>query len=350
MLLCLVTAPTAGAAAPPPDPGPASEPVAIGPAPADSTGPLTWGVTPTRGADAANRTAFTYTLESGRGRADAVRITNFSTTALALQVYAQDGVTTHDGGFDLLSGDQAATDLGTWVRIRARSVTVPARSRIDVPFLIEVPAGARPGDHTGGIVAAIVGERQSSDGQLVQVEQRVGARIYLRVPGEISAGLAVEQLRVRYETPLNPLTPGLTTLTYAVRNAGNVRLGAAPTVEVRSLAGLQSRAASGPVVHQILPGQVVTVVQSIPGMWPLVRLRAQAQAQPLPPPEASDIRAAPAKPVGYEFWAVPWPALALLAALVAVLLRRRWWSRITRGTPPPADSPKELASVNFRYL
>ncbi|MGH3786682.1 MAG: WxL protein peptidoglycan domain-containing protein, partial [Pseudonocardiaceae bacterium] len=215
----LAATPSAVAAAPAPDPpapGPASEPIAIGTGPAGSTaaGQLTWGVSPAHAESTPARTAFTYAVEPGWRIPDAVRITNFANTALGLQVYAQDGLTTRDGGFDLLSGDQAASDLGTWVRIGARSVTVPARSRIDVPFVIEVPADARPGDHAGGIVAAIVDQRRSINDQVVRFEQRVGARLYLRVPGEITAGLAVEDLRVTYETSMNPLNPGLARLTY----------------------------------------------------------------------------------------------------------------------------------------
>lgn len=339
----LAATPSAVAAAPSPDPpapGPASEPIAIGPGPAGSTaaGQLTWGVGPAHADSTPARTAFTYAVEPGWRIPDAVRITNFTNTALSLQVYAQDGLTTHDGGFDLLSGDQAASDLGTWVRIHARSVTVPARSRIDVPFLIEVPADARPGDHAGGIVAAIVDQRRSINDQVVRFEQRVGARLYLRLPGEITAGLAVEDLRVTYETSMNPLNPGLARLTYTVRNVGNVRLGAQPTARVRDLAGLHSREATGAPVNQILPGQVVTVVQDLPGVWPLLRLRAEAGAQPLPPPEAAAAAAAATQPASHDFWAVPWPVLALVVAVTAaVVLRRRRRSRVEG--PPGAAEP-----------
>ena len=345
----LSVTPAAVAAVPPPDPpapGPASTPIPIGPDPASSTASdkLTWGVTPSLAGGAADRTAFTYQVEPGRRIPDTVRITNFAGTPLDLQIYAQDGITTRDGGFDLLSGDQAANDVGAWVRIRARSVMIPARSRIDVPFVVEVPADARPGDHSGGIVAAVLDRRRSTDGQLVQFEERVGARIYLRVPGEITAALTVEDLRVEYRTPRNPLTPGLARLTYTVRNAGNVRLGAQPTARVRDLAGLHVRAAPGPPVSQILPGQVVTVVQELPGVWPLVRLRATAAADPLAPPEAATVEVPPIRPASRDFWAVPWPALALLAAIAAAwVARRRRQSRLDASPAAPGtDRTSEL--------
>ncbi|MGH3785474.1 MAG: hypothetical protein ACRDRG_02735, partial [Pseudonocardiaceae bacterium] len=131
---------------------------------------------------------------------------------------------------------------------------------------------------------------------------------------------------------------GLARLTYTVRNVGNVRLGAQPTARVRDLAGWHSREATGAPVNQILPGQVVTVVQDLPGVWPLLRLRAEAGAQPLPPPEAAAAAAAATRPASRDFWAVPWPALALVVAVTAaVVLRRHHRSRVEG--PPGAAEP-----------
>lgn len=348
VLLCLVAlllVTTAAAAQPqpaPPVPGPPGNPVPIGPETGTRDGAattdLTWSVSPVRAEDGTTRSAFAYELDPGQVVTDTARIQNFSPSPLDLQVYAHDGRTTRDGGFDLLSADQASTDVGTWVRITARSVTVPARSRIDVPFLLDVPVGATPGDHAGGIVAAVVGDR-TSNGQVVRFEQRVGARIYLRVPGALTAALAIEDLRVDHDTSLNPLAPGTTRLTYSVRNTGNVRLGAQPTVRVDGPFGWLPRIGTGPPVNQILPRQVVTVVQEIPGVWPLVRLRAEASADPLPAPGSTGVQPAPTAPASVGFWAVPWPALAVLALLAAVVLVRR--RRRARHAAQPAESDPE---------
>jgi hypothetical protein len=85
---------------------------------------------------------------------------------------------------------------------------------------------------------------------------------------------------------------------------------------------------------------VVTVVQDIPGIWPLVRLRAEAGADPLPAPESTGAHPAPTTPARVGFWAVPWPALAVLALLaVVVLLRRRWRVRHAAASPQPYTEP-----------
>ncbi|MFH8622475.1 hypothetical protein ACH4A8_11290 [Streptomyces vietnamensis] len=75
------------------------------------------------------------------------------------------------------------TGQGAPVSFAARSVTVPARTRADVPFAVTVAADTPPGEHRGTVRAAAAGR-----------EVRVDLR--LRVSGPRLAALTVEDVHV----------------------------------------------------------------------------------------------------------------------------------------------------------
>ncbi|MGL5857887.1 MAG: WxL protein peptidoglycan domain-containing protein [Angustibacter sp.] len=305
--------------------------------------PITWGVAPAGKGERAGRAAFAHRLDPGRSVSDVVRVSNYSTSPLRLRVYPQDAVNTRQGGYDLLSVDEAPRGVGAWVRLTRRTITVPARADVDVPFRIEMPPKATPGDHAGGVVAALVGPGRDEQGREVLVERRVGARVYLRVPGAVRTELSVQALSGRYDESLNPVGPGAVPLSYDVRNTGNVRLSAQPWARVSDPTGRVVRVVSGPVVREVLPGQTVTVVLRVPRVWPLGRLQVRVGARPGPAPAAEVIgggtRPAPAaeRTATRDLWAMPWATLAVLALLV--VLTTAWWRRRRQAVAEPAPPP-----------
>ncbi|WBB67650.1 DUF916 domain-containing protein [Micromonospora sp. WMMD812] len=279
---------------------------------------LTWGVAPSSAKGPNGRPAFTYKLDPGATLTDYVAVTNHSTRPLTLNLYASDASTTTQGGFDLLAGGQQPTDVGAWVRFTRGTLTVPSASRLDVPFTLTVPRNATPGDHAGGIVAALAATTADAQGNQVSVDHRVGARIYLRVTGELQPTLTVEDLRVRHTGSLNPLAGGTLTATFTVRNTGNVRLTGRLTLGTTGPFGLGRRSVDAAGLPEILPGAALTTTVRMTGVPPLFRLAATATVTPAavdglvldPPPTADTAQAA--------IWAVPWPQLVLLALLALV--------------------------------
>ncbi|MBT0774033.1 DUF916 domain-containing protein [Kineosporia sp. J2-2] len=320
-------------------------PLVTAPATEDPDNAVTWGVGPAPEDGQPTRAAFVHELTPGKSISDTVRVTNFSTGPLTFQMYAQDAINTSDGGFDLLSRDEASRDIGLWVRIPQRTVTVPARSRAEVPFRIEVPADAGPGDHSGGIVAALLEQATDGTGRNVIVERRVGTRIYGRVPGAVQAALTAGAPLTRYSESLNPFRAGAAKVTYTVHNSGNVRLAAQPSVSVKDLTGRVTRTATGAGVREVLPGQSVTMIVEVPHVWPLGRLTVEAAVTAAPVEGAPDDEPAPrGDSASGQVWAWPWAALAVVLLIVLLLaLRRR--ARRTGGESAPDDTTKSLEEV-----
>jgi len=294
---------------------------------AEPTTPQTWGVAPATKDGPDGRPAFTYKLDPGATLTDYAAVTNYSATPITVDLYASDAFNTPEGGFDLLAAGRQPTGVGAWVSVEPafRRLVIPPKSRMDVPFRLAVPRNATPGDHAGGIVASVAGTGVSADGNRVRVDRRAGARIYLRVTGEVTPAFEVERLDLDYTTNLNPAGGGLVTATYRIRNTGNVRLTGRPESTVAGPFGAGRRTARADPLPELLPGSEITTTVRITGVAPLVRLSVRLDLVP-EPVAAQGADAATATDTA-ALWAPPWPQAAaalLLAAGVwlAVRLRR----------------------------
>ncbi|MDK9501168.1 DUF916 domain-containing protein [Streptomyces katrae] len=317
-------------------------------APARAADNGTWGVfpTPPAGASVTDRAYFFHQGAAGTTVSDSATIVNSSDRELTFRVFATDAVNTPSGGaFALLPVQTKPKDVGAWVALApeaAATVTVPARGRKDVPFTVKVPRDAVPGDHVGGIVALnteVEGVRKEGKVQ-VGVQRQVGARMYFRVPGPLTPGLTVEDVRVTRGAPLLPwVKDARATVTYTLANRGNVVVEPRVAVSAEGLFGrrvLNRPARDLKLV--LLPGQRIELTEPWPDApqldWVSVKVRAGAAAYPDLTPDA-----------GTDFVAVPWPAAGVLLVLAGagatllVLHRRR------RGTPEEALSEPDLAAA-----
>lgn len=290
--------------------------------------PITWGIQPASATGPGTRPAFEYDAAPGDVIDDVVRLNNYGDAELTLDVYPADAFNTSSGAFDVLAAAETPVDVGAWTTLSQRTVTIPARGQLDVPFTFSVPADAEPGDHAGGIVAARSTGAVDADGNPIRVDHRVGARIYARVAGELRPALVVDSLRTSYAGTVNPVGQGEVTVDYVVTNAGNVRLSAAQTITVEGLFGLGRKEVALDDLPELLPGGTYEGQVTIDGVWPAVRLRtslALAPESPVSTDELDPVRA------GADGWAWPWPTLLAVLVVVAVvylLLRRR------KGTTP----------------
>ncbi|AXO34986.1 WxL protein peptidoglycan domain-containing protein [Micromonospora chalcea] len=303
------------------------------PAPSADPGAARWAVQPSGPGGPTGRNYFTYDLAPGDSVTDHVGVTNLGDRPLTFAVYGTDAYTTTDGAFALLPSDRAATDVGAWIGVDRRSWTVQPGKRADIPFRLTVPRNATPGDHTGGVIAAVAQDGVTADGQRVRLDQRIAARVYLRVAGEVRPAVTVESVRVDYDTPLNPIGRADLTVTYRIRNSGNVRVGGTGAVVVAGPAGWTLSRTSPVDLPELLPGAEFTVTERVTGVPPALRLTATVDLAPttvdtaLPPVQRTA-----------SVWALPWLLLAALAVTGAWLYLRRRRRTTSAGSGPPVAS------------
>ncbi|WP_375474898.1 DUF916 domain-containing protein [uncultured Jatrophihabitans sp.] len=286
------------------------------------------------------RAQLTYSATPGARLADQVAVANLGPRPLSLRVYAAAATADADGNFALQPAAVAPTDLATWLTVGASSVRVPARtakgpSHVIVPISLFVPRTATPGDHAAGVVVSLRSSVRNKQGVLVQLDQRVGLRVYVRVSGPIHAGLAVRQLRFEFDGPAfgNPLGVGVARLSYRVQNTGNVLLGATQRASVSSLIGGTTALTNLPVVPPLLPGASVTIERRVPDVFPGIHLSAAVHLTPVPPVGASDPKLSQAS-ASAGLWAIPWTLLVLLLVVIGGLGGALWWWH--RPKPAPA--------------
>jgi hypothetical protein len=268
------------------------------------------------GAD--DRTRLSYQASPGQHIDDFYVLRNTGTTPQSLKVFATDAYNTDDGSYGLLDTDATPKDAGNWITFDggAKQLTVPLDPGATqvIPFFVDVPADAGPGDHAAGIVISVT----APAGEIL-VDRRVATRVYVRVPGELQPNLTISNITASYEPQLNPID-GQSTITFTVRNAGNVALGANMVIGANALFGIPA----GEVVHQelseMLPGATRTVTIPVHGVGQWGYLNAYAKLAPTV--DAGALDPGPLREVSRDtvVVAVPWWLLLLLAIALIVWL------------------------------
>ena len=183
-----------------------------------------------------------------------------------------------------------------------------------------MPKSATPGDHVGALVAmnnSVEGTDDSS-GVDIGIQRAVGARLYLRVAGPTTPGLAVSDVHLEADRGAMPWTgSGKGTVTYTVENTGNVRLSPTAVVTV-SGAGHAVDTVEGEALVDLLPGQQVNLSAKVEGIRWFDRLTTEVVVTS---PEGATARDSDTT------WLTPWSGVALgillLLATGALFVRRR---------------------------
>jgi hypothetical protein len=269
------------------------------------------------------RQNYSYTLNPGGQLKDGLVIVNDGGTPLHLAVYAADAFTSEGGLLDLVTKDTKPTKVGAWVHVDRPDVTVRPGESVEVPFTVDLPDDAAPGEYMGGIVTSLT--------QAGAADRRLGIRIRLRVGGELRPSLSVEDLDVRYSGTPDPFGfgKGDATVSYTIRNTGNAVLTARQAVSLSSLFGSPGVRA-GRIVDspQLLPGDTWKVSVPVHGAAPVLRLTGTVTLTPLLTDAAGSVAPLPVVEGAAQTWTIPWAPLLLLvllcgAGVAALTFRRR---------------------------
>ena len=341
VLLCTGVAAPAVAASPTPSPAPSTE--ASGTAGTTDRDLVSFGISPAGVDRPDQRPVLSYAVAPGSTVEDQVAILNQDDQPIGLQVYSGD-VVQADGGLSVRPHTETSTDAGAWIGVHgAGDVTVAAQTAeagvgyTIVPFTITVPQTAEPGDHLGAIVASLtaLGASGGEGTPAIQLDQRVAARVYVRVAGELAPGLVVTHLGTSYDQSV--VGSGSMEVTYTLRNSGNMRMSVHPTVHAGGPFGLATRAKEGEQIDELLPGSSVTQTVTLGGVWPLLRDAVTVTAVAGAAPAGEDPGLEPVTAT-LGVWAVPWVPLALVALLA--LLFALWRRRSARRKPGRRVAPR----------
>ncbi|MEU6771326.1 DUF916 domain-containing protein [Streptomyces sp. NPDC046759] len=306
-------------------------------APARAADNGSWSVYPVASKIAA-RPYFYLSADPGQTLTDEVAVQNKTGKPLTFRLYAADAYNTpRDGGFAVRTMEERMLGVGAWAEPATSRITVPGHRTVTVPFTLHVPEGAEPGDHPGAIVALDEHVDPGSGRLALGVQRAVGARVYLRVSGPTLPALSVGQLHISHHQPLIPGTGAATaTVSYTLRNTGNVTLDPKVELKARGLFGrtLLDRELTR-VPSQLLPGQRVRLTETWRGAPQLDRADVTLTASA--PGTRQSASAA--------FLALPWLVAALVSAtgvVSGVLLVRARRGRARRSAhvrPSPRARP-----------
>jgi len=175
---------------------------------------------------------FELSLAPGQTGSGEVVVSNNGDEDIDVLIYAADQLVSEDGAIDYQTPDiTGITGAGTpaiWVRMdidaetRTRGntpyVSLTPGQQVPVAFEVEVPEEAPPGDHQVIIFFEMFGgEGPDTEGATTEVTGRVGARVSMRVAGEV-----VERLEVRPFVTKAFVLSRLAPYTFVVRNDGNI--------------------------------------------------------------------------------------------------------------------------------
>ncbi|MFM9371588.1 WxL protein peptidoglycan domain-containing protein [Streptomyces sp. Da 82-17] len=266
-----------------------------------------WSLAPAGGQD--GRPYFYLEGAPGAVLEDTVTVTNPGDRARTVRLRGADARNDADGSF-AIEADGKSRDGGAWIRLAEQKVTVPPRTRAEVPFTVTVPDGAVPGDHPAAIVASGAGRTS-------------GVRLHLRVGGPTLSALTVERVR---------LADDGRRITYDLVNRGNTVLAPKLAVRADGLFGEALDRAPRGLPVELLPGRRVTLSEPWPDAPALdsvdVRLTATAQGG------ARDTAVASAT-------FVPWGAMAGLAGALTALAAGARWLRGRRDREPDKAEPPQ---------
>jgi WxL Interacting Protein, peptidoglycan binding domain len=279
-----------------------------------------WSIAPTATSGQAGQPYVEVSLSPGASYESSVTIDNLTAAPLTLNVYAADALNPPGGGLSLRGRTSTQEGLGSWTHLAQDQVTLPAGGGALVPFVIDVPADARAGDHVGGIVAEETQGSQSSSRSLpVTVLQAVGVRIYARVSGTIRPGLAVHGTSVSVSGgTASSFGGGVSAkVRFTVTDTGNTVLNPHATVSLSTPFG-DATAPVSAFVGQLLPGSSVSTSVTFPQVTPWGHLHAGVTTT------TGDLKATGSATATV----IPWGLVAIVVVvLVALVVAGRRWRR-----------------------
>jgi hypothetical protein len=299
--------------------------------------PPSWSLQPTAtpGAGQAARPYFLFTVSPGEQVSDSATLYNPTQSTLHLRLFASDAYNTvRGGGFALHTSPQPNKDAGDWIKLPVTEFNVEPLTGVKIPYNVDIPKNAEPGDHVAGIVAldTATSSTEQKEGVTVLVHRAVGARVYIRVQGPLHPNLDVPDISLDVSKPvLTPFGSGDNTVAFTLTNTGNTRQSPKVHVWVTDVFGRTVQDFKKFAVPDLVPGGHADIVRQWSGSAGVgLRLTAHVTAEST---------SASASATTNQF-VVPWLLVIIVVALLVALIwaRRRRRGRRRAGAPAPAGA------------
>lgn len=204
--------------------------------------------------DGKARSWFIYTANPGEVIKDTAVIINNSDQTQSINIYAYDGATTADGSFTFPLNPEENKDLGTWIKLEKDQIVLPPQGRGGVDLTVTVPETADVGEHAGGIVILKTPEEKEKGKGGLSIVLRVGARMYLTVPGEVVRDFDVRDVKaISHGRDLS--------FQMTLVNNGNIRFEPKVDISLRGIFGSAGKM-EGASFGSVLRGQQATATKN----------------------------------------------------------------------------------------
>lgn len=172
-----------------------------------------------------------YDLKTSEAKTDKLRVVNDGQVAYDFAVYARPYSVNDESYVPDFTADAQNADAYKWVSFEKTSYRLEPGAFVEIPYTINVPAGATPGGHYG-VVFAETQPGADQGGQSVVRKKRVGSIIYATVDGDVKTSgkaLGVQVPFLQFKAPLR--------ISERVSNAGNTDFIVKTNVEVADIFG-----------------------------------------------------------------------------------------------------------------
>lgn len=306
-------------------------------------GRITFGMTTASGGTTDARGFIAVNAPAGSVLHDDVAVINLSDAPLTVDLYTADVTNGSDGALDVAASTDKKQLAGGWLTLGQAKADLPAQSSRSgpgfqvVPVTITIPKDAEPGDHLAAVLSSVTAQGKPGDNApAINLEHRVGVRVYVTVQGDIRPGLSIKDVRTHFR-PGSAFGPGSLDVEYTLTNSGNVRVGVNPSVRATGPFGASPHAADGKPIAELLPHSSVTQKVTFDGVFPAVLENVVVSAAAVAAQGSSDPGIGT---VHASSWTWLWTWLLLVVLLVAGGVVA-WFQLRRRRSKPGVWGPPE---------
>lgn len=132
------------------------------------------------------------TIDKGGEQENFIKVTNAGDSAVGVKIEVQDFVPQAGAsGFNFVAKAPGVTSLVDWISIDRRVFNLKPNESRDIPFTVKVPSDASPGSR----FAVVFFATGSSGGSQLNVSARVGALVFLTIPGDFKQSGEISNFR-----------------------------------------------------------------------------------------------------------------------------------------------------------